>query len=323
MLDVTENLEDHEVLSIFYLRKCRSIFTIKRDLETIKRKNQNPHNEEDEDFIQATTKRNVTPPTRVYSKDCIFCERVKYIRSTSSREPLVKAAQLRVDQTLREKALAKCDQKILDVTSRDIVAAQAHYHRSCYRDYTRPEKPSPSSSSTAEVRDDAEEKAFSDLFKYIQLGVIEKKINCYNDRAYLKAQGKEKLSEATRKHIRRKIEAEFGSILLIFLDDKGKLIVVPENLNAEDIVKMNLVIKKELHILKHHSSNIGTIIDQSSTYIRNSVLDMKWKSPWPIHLSDVNIRSFPVPESLKLLLMSVLTADVSNPSKRNVNLAAL
>ena len=60
-----------------------------------------------------------------------------------------------------------------DVTSRDIVAAEAHYHRSCYREYTRPEKPSPSSSSTAEVRDDAEEKAFSDLFKYIQLEVIE------------------------------------------------------------------------------------------------------------------------------------------------------
>lgn len=79
VLDVAENLEDHEVLSIFYLSKCRSIFTINRDLETIKRKNQNPQNEEVEDFIQATTKRNVTPPTRVYSKDCIFCKRVKLV----------------------------------------------------------------------------------------------------------------------------------------------------------------------------------------------------------------------------------------------------
>ena len=111
--------------------------------------------------------------------------------------------------------------------------------------------------------------------------------------------GKEKLSETTRKHIRRKIEAEFGSILLIFLDHKGKLIVVPENLNAEDIMKMTFVIKKELDILKHHSSNISKIIDQSSTNILNSILDMKWKSPWPIHLSDIDMRSFPVPESLK------------------------
>ena len=121
------------------------------------------------------------------------------------------------------------------------------------------------------------------------------------------ARGKEKLSEATRKHIRRKIEAEFGSILLIFPYDKGKLIVVPENLSVEDIVKMNLAMKKELDILKHHSSD-------------KSILDMKWKSLWPIHPCDVDIRSFAVPESLRRLLMSVLTADASNPSQRIMNL---
>ena len=132
VLDVAQNLEEQELPSIFYHRNCRSIFTLKRDLETIKRKNQNPHDEEDEDFKPAAKKRNVTTPTRVYCKD-------KYIRSTSSREPLVKAAQLRVDKTLREKALAKCHQTILAVTSRDIVAAETHYHRSCYREYTRPE----------------------------------------------------------------------------------------------------------------------------------------------------------------------------------------
>ena len=53
------------------------------------------------------------------------------------------------------------------------------------------------------------------------------------------------MSEATGKHQRRKIEAEFGSILLIFPDDKGKHIVVPDNLSVEDIVKMNLAMKKE------------------------------------------------------------------------------
>ena len=125
----------------------------------------------------------------------------------------------------------------------------------------------------------------------------------------VQARGKEKLSEATRKHIRRKIEAEFGSILLIFPDDKGKLIVVPDNLSVEDIVKMNLAMKKELDILKHHSSDIDKIIDQSSTYIRKSILDMKWKSPGPIHPSDVDIQSFPVPQSLKRLLIVSRKAD--------------
>ena len=74
-----------------------------------------------------------------------------------------------------------------------------------------------------------------------------------------------------------------------------KLIVVPDNLSVEDIVKMNLAMKKELDILKYPSSDTDKIIDQSSTYIHKSIMDMKWKSPWPTHPSDIDIRSFLVP----------------------------
>ena len=51
---------------------------------------------------------------------------------------MVKAAQLRVDETLRNIATEKCDHEIMALTSREIVVAEAHYHRSCYRGYTRP-----------------------------------------------------------------------------------------------------------------------------------------------------------------------------------------
>ena len=142
VLDVAENLNECKVPLIYYHRKCRSLFTMKRELETLKRKIHKPDDEDNEDSKQITAKkRNVASSSRVpYSDDCIFCGKVKYVRSTSSRETLVKAAQLRVDKTLREKALIKCDENILAVTSRDVVAAEAYYHRSCYRDYTRPEK---------------------------------------------------------------------------------------------------------------------------------------------------------------------------------------
>lgn len=64
---------------------------MKRDLETIKRKSQKPHDEEDEDFKPAAKKRSVTTPTRIYVKDCNFCEKVKYIRS-----PLLESPQRRL-----------------------------------------------------------------------------------------------------------------------------------------------------------------------------------------------------------------------------------
>lgn len=38
ILEITKRLEDNEVPSILYHRKCRGLFTMKRDLETLKRK---------------------------------------------------------------------------------------------------------------------------------------------------------------------------------------------------------------------------------------------------------------------------------------------
>ena len=52
--------------------------------------------------------------SRVYSPVCIFCDKIKYLKSTKSREKLTKAVQLRADKTLRECAIKK-DEKILAV----------------------------------------------------------------------------------------------------------------------------------------------------------------------------------------------------------------
>ena len=38
ILDLAKNLDDKEIPAIFYHRKCRSLFTMKKDLESMKRK---------------------------------------------------------------------------------------------------------------------------------------------------------------------------------------------------------------------------------------------------------------------------------------------
>ena len=50
---------------------------------------------------------------------------------------MVKASTLRSDAKLRQIAMLKEEDAILAVTSREIVAAEAHYHISCYNNYTR------------------------------------------------------------------------------------------------------------------------------------------------------------------------------------------
>lgn len=111
---------------------------MKRDLETLKRK-------ADESFAEAGSNvcrskrpcRRSSSEARVYDQICIFCCKDKYQKGSKSREKLIQAVQLRADQTLRKCATQKGDENILAVTSRDIVAAEAHYHISCYKNYMR------------------------------------------------------------------------------------------------------------------------------------------------------------------------------------------
>ena len=136
IIGIAKHLIEKEVPNVYYHRKCRSIFTMKRDLETVMKRKAS---ESFGDDTGCSSKRLCRRPSesRVYDATCIFCDKVKFKKGSRSREKLTQAVQLRADQTLRECAVQKRDEKILAVTSRDIVAAEAHYHHSCYKNYTR------------------------------------------------------------------------------------------------------------------------------------------------------------------------------------------
>ena len=76
---------------------------------------------------------------RILDKSCIFCppeKSNKYVKSTRTRDPLVKYVKLQADARIREVAMQRNDTKVSALTSRDLVAAEAWYHKSCYRLYT-------------------------------------------------------------------------------------------------------------------------------------------------------------------------------------------
>ena len=61
---------------------------------------------------------------------------------------------------------------------------------------------------------------------------------------------------ATKKHIRRKLETEFGESLSIFPDNNGKLLVVPDSLDIKNLLSQLMSIKKELDSLRENSSEL-------------------------------------------------------------------
>jgi len=140
-----------ELSKIYYHRNCHSKFTHKKTLTAIASShNSSPDvcsllDDSDRNEGQETSfkkerlhrKRNESNST-VYEEICIFCNKVsKHQKGQKTREPLRQAEQLRVDHTLRKIAIEKSDAKILQLTSRDVVAAEARYHHSCYKVYTR------------------------------------------------------------------------------------------------------------------------------------------------------------------------------------------
>lgn len=112
---------------------------MKRDLKTVRMKRKASESFGNDIGCSSKSKRSCRRPSesRVYSATCIFCDKVKYKKGSRSREKLTLAVQLRADKMLGKCAVQKMDEKILAVISRDIVAAEAHYHHSCYKNYTR------------------------------------------------------------------------------------------------------------------------------------------------------------------------------------------
>ena len=85
---------------------------------------------------------------------------------------------MRADSSIRKIATQKNDSKILALGSRELVAAEACYHRTWYRSYTRPEASSSVNPDMSSVSSDdeyarLESDAYSMLFDFIRSDMIE------------------------------------------------------------------------------------------------------------------------------------------------------
>ena len=138
ILAIAVNSPD-EIPEVYYHRKCRSIFTMKKDLDRIHANEKTESRKDTESAEGGEGERRAsirsTPSTsRVYEKVCIFCEKKdKYKKGSRTRGSLTQARQLRTDTSVRNAAELKMDSRVLALLSRELIAAEAHYHRSCYR----------------------------------------------------------------------------------------------------------------------------------------------------------------------------------------------
>ena len=126
------------------------------------------------------------------------------------------------------------------------MAAEASYHRTCYRDYVRPEKKQESKKEStrknAKEYSSIEQKAHNLLFDYIRNEMFQNpQVTLMTEITtkfveYMNELGVDKVTQQSRRYLPKKLEHEFGDSIRIFPDVNGKLIVIPDNLCIEELV---------------------------------------------------------------------------------------
>ena len=145
--------------------------------------------------------------------------------------------------------MGKNNPRILAIVTRELVAAEACYHKSCYRDYTRNVQGAASSGDKKEEDEcpeytNAELQAYENLFTYIETSLLQKPrivrmAELYTlFTSFLKSQGVTEIKESTRSHFRRKLEGEFIDTLdFEDLSDNKSIIVISRSLSKLDLTK--------------------------------------------------------------------------------------
>ena len=87
ILDIAVTLGENEIPgNLVYHRKCRSLFTVKRDLEASKSKVDEASEVEESNNSAKRPCRRPSSETRVYNPVCIICNKDKYLKVPRSRE---------------------------------------------------------------------------------------------------------------------------------------------------------------------------------------------------------------------------------------------
>ena len=155
---------------------------------------------------------------------------------------------------------------MLAITARDLVAAEAYYHKSCYLKYTLVEK---EKIPVATDKDDesyqaAEEESFVLFFQYVRdtlfpeptvLRTTERTVELVS---YLQACDINGVKPDIKEHLLRKLECEFKDLLHFVHDDKEKLLAYPDNLSLDQVVVAMMKTEEQLQEMKYSDHHTAT-----------------------------------------------------------------
>ena len=244
-----------------------------------------------------------------------FAKRHQSIKKKSrTRENLVSCCELRADEKIRIAAQLKNDERINTISTDELVAKEASYHKSCYRDYTRDyqEKSSKAAESEKEEYVAVKKELFElrdhpVLMEYSKLTDIAETVMKKN------RETDDSVILHFKKNLRRKIELSLSGFYFIAVD--RKTYVYPDTLTVEDTIIQLIKAKNDLVNIKKMSNDHQTVV-YTDRLIRKEIRNINNVIPWPPKPKDLEVTNFKVSEYLNIFMNVVLGDRIECNSNR-------
>lgn len=293
-----------------YHRYCRQMFTMKRDLENLK-----ANETEKVDTVKLRTSGRLSNEERrefeKLPKTCIFCKKDKFMKSSKTREKLRLCQEFRADETMRKAAVLREDADMLAICSDELIAKEAMYHHTCYKNYVKVAQiqvikhlPMEKDADEPENRaygavlqrmylllDYPEILEFMALTEILETKFIEVGLN---DRQVI---------TSAKKNLKRKLQTMLDGFTYINVDNK--LYVYPQTLLLEDIVSSYVGMKNQLESMKT-MSDVSKCIAQCASVIKKEIKEMKDEMPWPPSCGDLAFGKIKIGSHLDAFLEHLL-----------------
>ena len=184
------------------------------------------------------------------------------VQAIGKSQPIVYSFVL----TKRELATKRNDTKIIAVTSDDLIAKEVCYHFTCYREYTRPIKPT----STHNQDNDVTVVGTSEVIKFL-VGLHEKP-----DIVEFRKLQNMVTTESGKKNLKRNIEAKTKAFK--FINYGKEILVYPVSMKVDDLVIMFHEARTYLTTFENMDSKEKTVL-RSANIIREEIKSLDYKMP--------------------------------------------
>ena len=193
------------------------------------------YEKEQESRIKRTSNTNVLLPN-----ECIFCKKIAKYRN-KKLEKLSLCCESRAVDTIETAAKRKEDFRIISLLSKDLIAQEGKYHRTCYNDYTRINYKNEQVEPTSRYKL-IELESFKEVIKAGHRLITEEvtiiKFQILTDimeETFIAK--RETINKSTKKNLQRNVEKTFKEALK-FLNHEGSLYVYPNTLTFDILLKM-------------------------------------------------------------------------------------